>query len=515
VKDQGNGLRRENDELRQKLAALRKEIRDLKRSVKECHQLIQGIPAGVAVVQEGKLIECNQGLSRFLGYDSGDLAGKDFLEIFHPDVVNEVRELQRRRLAGKTTPNRYETYLKTSGDERVCCEVRVKKIRYRGKRAIVVSVFDLDRRKRGERQTLRDEKMKALARMAAGIREELAACAADLEVPRSVLDAVESANPDLRKLIENVGTARRGETRVIRQLESLSAGPGAGEATARFDLSEVVKQAITDVGPVKRAMEKAHSRIHLKTYFRPIPKIEGNPQKIREAVRHLIVNAIEAMPGGGEIHLSTEQDGAFAYVYVQDNGKGISNAVEDKIFDPFFTSKGENPGLGLSLAQASVRGHGGDVEVLRGQGHGSTFTMKMPISRGDRQGRKRGSKNWIKDSFILLLAEDGIVKELLSQSFLNKGARVSSVTNIRDCLHYLRKDKFSVLIADCAVSGPNVPLEELIRKVKETEQGPSVVVVNVEPGGEIPGADLSISRPLALDKIVSQVSEVIEMREAP
>lgn len=513
MKDQGNGLRRENDELRQKLAALRKETRDLKRSLKECHQLIQSIPAGVALVQDGKLIQCNQGLSRLLGYDSGDLAGKDFLEIFHSDVVNEVRELQRRRLAGKTTPNRYETYLKTSGDERVCCEVRVKKIRYRGKSAIVVTVFDLDRRKRGERQTLRDEKVKALARMAAGIREELAACAAELKVPRSVLEAVGSADPDMRKFIDNVETARRGETRVIRQLESLSAGPGAGEATARFDLSELVKQAISGVGPVTRALEKVRGRIHLKTYFRPIPKIEGNPHQIREAVGYLVVNAIEAMPGGGEIYLSTEQDGAFAYVYVQDNGKGISSALEDKIFDPFFTSKGENPGLGLSLAQALVRGHGGDIEVLRGQGHGSTFTMKVPVTRGDRRTRKRGSKNWIKNSLIFLLAEDGIVKELLSESFLNKGARVYSATNIRDCLHYLKKDKFNVLIADCAVSGPDAPLEELIRKIKETEQGPSVVVVNVEPGRDIPGADLSISRPLALDKIVSQVSDVLEMRE--
>jgi two-component system NtrC family sensor kinase len=103
----------------------------------------------------------------------------------------------------------------------------------------------------------------------------------------------------------------------------------------------------------------------------------------------LITNAVQAMPDGGQLHVSLAQSGAMASIVVRDTGTGIPAENINRIFDPFFTTKpeGEGTGLGLSVGYGIISNHHGRIEVESTPGEGTTFTILLPAGHsGDREG---------------------------------------------------------------------------------------------------------------------------------
>ena len=111
-------------------------------------------------------------------------------------------------------------------------------------------------------------------------------------------------------------------------------------------------------------------------------------EQIVQSLLALMINAIEAMPEGGMLTLSTQvdpRDDAYVLLRVADTGHGIPVEVRDRIFDPFFSTKNETKGVGLGLAVVFgiVRRHGGTIQVDSSPGSGSTFTLRLPRKPGD------------------------------------------------------------------------------------------------------------------------------------
>ena len=109
------------------------------------------------------------------------------------------------------------------------------------------------------------------------------------------------------------------------------------------------------------------------------PLVRGRPADIVSAMVNLIVNAIEAMNGGGTIVLRTGASDNQGWVQVSDDGPGMAPGVESRIFEPFFTTKGDDgTGLGLAMVYACMQRHGGTVKVDTAPGKGTTFTLSFP-----------------------------------------------------------------------------------------------------------------------------------------
>ena len=113
----------------------------------------------------------------------------------------------------------------------------------------------------------------------------------------------------------------------------------------------------------------------------PIP-IRADPDELRQVVRNLISNAFDAMPNGGGVTVSTSINKNYAVMTIADTGMGIAPEVVAKIFTPFFTTKSKGTGLGLSVVKKVMDRHNGEVTAESTLGKGTTFTLKLPLTRG-------------------------------------------------------------------------------------------------------------------------------------
>ena len=110
-----------------------------------------------------------------------------------------------------------------------------------------------------------------------------------------------------------------------------------------------------------------------------LPSIHGQPEQLRQIFLNLILNALQAMPGGGTLRITTRVQDSFAQVQLSDTGQGIAPEHLAKVFNPFFTTRGEGTGLGLAITHRLMQGHGGRIEVSSRPGAGTTFTLNFPL----------------------------------------------------------------------------------------------------------------------------------------
>jgi signal transduction histidine kinase len=135
------------------------------------------------------------------------------------------------------------------------------------------------------------------------------------------------------------------------------------------------------------------SNVKLRTHFDPaLTLIHADAEQLWQTVLNLIRNSREAMPGGGELTIGTWRDGVRALLRVSDNGKGMTAEQLERLFEPFYTTKKEGTGLGLTLVQQIVTEHGGHIECESASGKGSTFTIILPVEEESQIGLRPGEK---------------------------------------------------------------------------------------------------------------------------
>jgi signal transduction histidine kinase len=170
-------------------------------------------------------------------------------------------------------------------------------------------------------------------------------------------------------------------TAIIRQLLDF-----ARRRTLRpsdVELGEPVRETLALVSALA-----ARQQVSLRHVPRGSALARVDPVQLQQVLTNLVVNAVQAMPDGGEVRIETGQEDAeglagAAYVRVIDRGTGIAPEALPRIFEPFFTTKdvGQGTGLGLAVAHGIVEEHGGRIEVHSELGKGSTFTVRLPGSR--------------------------------------------------------------------------------------------------------------------------------------
>lgn len=160
------------------------------------------------------------------------------------------------------------------------------------------------------------------------------------------------------------------------------------EARSSFepvDLVALVEDCVTFTRPYWYN-EPRRQGIHIEVEHisEEIPLIDGSRAELRDVFVNLILNSVHAMPKGGRIQLRTRYADNEIVIDVQDNGEGMPEVVRNRVFEPLFSTKGEQGnGMGLAVAAGTMREHFGSISVASVDGEGTTFTLRFPVSTND------------------------------------------------------------------------------------------------------------------------------------
>jgi PAS domain S-box-containing protein len=249
------------------------------------------------------------------------------------------------------------------------------------KMGALLSIQDLTEVKELEDKIRRADKLTALATMAAGMAHEIKNPLSSMKVFAQLLP-LKIDDPEYRKKLGEI--LPREIDRIDRIVESLL---GFARSTAptfeKMNIEEVLEENL------QYFEEKAkNAGVKIQRDYSHLPEIEVDRGQISQVFSNLILNAIQAMPEGGEIKVSTfpgkmvEDVLQSIKVQVSDTGHGISEEMLKKLFDPFFTTKYGGTGLGLTIAHSVVDGHKGFIDVESKVGKGTTFTVTLPVGQG-------------------------------------------------------------------------------------------------------------------------------------
>jgi len=208
----------------------------------------------------------------------------------------------------------------------------------------------------------------------------IAACEA-LELPAGPgsqrLDELRAeARRDVAALDELIASCKRGTERVKRIVRDL------GTFARTDDVSPMAVDLHEGIETTLSLLTKEYkNRITIHRTYGDLPPVECHPGQINQVFMNLLLNAAQAIPGTGEIWISTAAQGEKVSIVIKDTGCGIPEAHLAKIFDPFFTTKkvGQGMGLGLSLSYAIIQKHGGAMRVCSHNGQGTEFAIELPV----------------------------------------------------------------------------------------------------------------------------------------
>jgi CheY-like chemotaxis protein len=183
----------------------------------------------------------------------------------------------------------------------------------------------------------------------------------------------------LRQWVEVIERSALDGAQTVRRLQDFTR-IRRDHSPVPVDLNQVVADALEITQP--RWRDEPTSRgiaIEVRPALANVPAVAGDPAELREAMTNLILNAVDAMPQGGRLGLTTRVLDDRVLVEVFDTGIGMSAEVRERIFDPFFTTKGpQGTGLGLSMTYGILARHGASVTVESEEGRGSLFRLSFP-----------------------------------------------------------------------------------------------------------------------------------------
>jgi len=508
-----------NKSLRKNIASLKSDARMLNKDLKDIRRLINNMPLATILVQQGNIIFMNEIARDVLGYKEQEIENLDYLNLVHPEFVEMAKDIHQRRLLKKSAPDQYEIRLITKGGEPLQCEIKVKRIIYKGQTAFLGNASLLDKRKQAEMKVRQRVKIEGFINFASALNNEFAHFYNILnEYPIKLQSKTSYGNKNLNEWQDKLEIAKQRANFISQQLQRLIKPKNLPPEISIFNLNHIVQNAIELTRPRwEKAAERNGITINVKSYLRSLSPVEGNSQEIQDVFEYLIINAIEALPEGGDIYLTVEENHGFANVYIQDNGTGIPKNIKDKIFDPFFSTKdNERLGLGLSLAYAAVNRHNGEIEVMGLEGQGATFIIKLPLKMKDSLPKTHVIRKNLNNCHVILVTAEDMVNTLLHQLFSSKGCRVSAVSTNGEAIKLLKKYKIDLIISNLMMSYTQSSV--FIKKVREICKDLPIFLINSNEKATSNAAlknlgfDLITGKPLEMTKILSLACKVLDAR---
>ena len=365
-----------------------------------------------------------------------------------------------------------------------------------------------------QRRLVQGETLRALGELAGGAAHHLNNLLT-IVVGRIQLMRRSVQEERLLRPLEIVERAAKDGAEVVRRLQQF-AGMRRTAEPRMVDLNHIVK----DVLEMSRSRWQDAARppgteIAVESRLTTLPEIPGDAAALREMLTNLVLNAIDALPGGGRLTVETSVTGSTLAVTVTDTGLGMSEEVRQRAHEPFFTTKGvKATGLGLSVAFGITRRHGGELTVQSEQGRGTTVRVTLPVPAGSAPPAPPAAPLPRRPLRILLVDDEEEVRQALAEMLIAQGHTVVPAGGGPDALRRLEIDPAIDLVLTDLVM-PTMTGWELATAVKARR--PDLPVGVVTGWGDVPesspgsqqAVDFVLSKPVTLEALDNSVGRVV------
>lgn len=397
---------------------------------------------------------------------------------------------------------------------------------------LVTHIRDVTPTKMMEQQLAQTVRLKAVGEMAAGIAHDfnnsLASILGNVE-----LMLLEANEPQIRNQLLQLKQAALDGADTVKRVQSFGRKDGR-KAYRKFELNSVVREVIELTRP--RWQNQAQQQgIYIGIVLRLSDHLTifGNPAEVKEAITNLVFNALDAMPTGGTLTLSSGKEQTVnetsAVLQISDSGQGIPEQLKSHIFDPFFTTKGsKGTGLGLSMVRQIMAEHEGEVGFESTVDQGTTFYLRFRLVQPDRlrqglleqpvvekQARNRGSH-----SRILVIDDDRKLCNVLQRILVRYGHQVDIAEGGKQGLEIFRAGlgQFDMVFTD--LSMPEMSGYEVARVAKSLD--PEIIVILMTGWGAdlnaetlaSRGIDLHVTKPYHIGEIEVLLDKAYELRHS-
>ena len=302
---------------------------------------------------------------------------------------------------------------------------------------------------------IQSERLKALGQMASGVAHDFNNTLAGI-IGNTQLLLRETDDEQIRERLQSVELAAKDGASTVRRIQEFSRIHVNSESELEaLDLNQVIQDTIRITRPLwKDQAQNKGKTVKLTTRLGCIAPIQGNAAELREVLTNIVLNALDAMNGSGEIVVSSWQQGEEVFLAISDTGPGMTDETKGKLFDPFYTTKGPtNSGLGLSVAFGIIHRHNGTIEVQSICGKGTTFVIQLPQSLEPIKTVVEETPEHIPNAKILLVDDDRFVRESICMVLQHLGHTVSAATNGQDAIDQFAGGDFDLVFTDLGMPG--------------------------------------------------------------
>ncbi|MEW6501565.1 MAG: ATP-binding protein, partial [Thermodesulfobacteriota bacterium] len=360
----------------------------LSRSEKSLRELVDNSLVGIMLIQEGEIIYQNPEQRRLFGTLPRGYRLEEFQGV-HPEDLPKLKESYRQVTHGEVAQVDvdFRYYPVRSREEEagqmkwVYC--RARPIDYQGRRTLLVSMMDMSHARELERLVQMQDKMSSLGRVAAGIAHEIRNPLSGVNIYLNTLEKIYNRpgrEATVREIFQQLYTASNKIESVIRRVMDFSkpSQPHFARQNVNGPVDEVLRLC---------AVTMRKGGVLLETELGSgLPDCRLDAHLIEQVLMNLLANSAEAMKNQAaprRIRVTTEQVGRYVLVRVADSGPGVPSGVRDKVFDPYYTTKSDGTGIGLSISHRIVSDHGGRLTVGTSDLGGAEFVVTLPVEAGE------------------------------------------------------------------------------------------------------------------------------------
>ncbi|GAB6908362.1 hypothetical protein JCM12296A_42010 [Desulfosarcina cetonica] len=356
-------------------AYLLEEIRD---SEKKYRTLVENINDGYFLCQDDHVLYANSAFLYMHGYSKSEVLGKDFRKFLPKENVAQVEKILSGTW-GKEIPEHIEFQRKHKNNENLPTELKINLIKFNGKPALICILRDISKRKEMEKKVIEHQRLSSIGQLTADIAHEI----------RNPLSSIKTNIQVLSNQLHLQGFNKRRMEIAVEEIlrldrilqDVLNFSVPVKMETSLDHLHDVIDKC---VGLINEKIRRSKINV-IQKLSKDIPKIQMNTGMFQQVILNLFLNSIDAMPQGGQIIITTRrmeiEDCKMILLEIMDSGCGIQSENLNRVFDPFFSTKTQGAGLGLSNVKKIIDAHHGSIEIENRANQGTRIIIKLPENK--------------------------------------------------------------------------------------------------------------------------------------